>query len=80
MCRRVICRAATDVLAASLGRPPRLANAALNFHRAANALLKLHSEAGGYNGVVLTLYAVRGGNLETLPISAEDFLGGEDTP
>ena len=46
------------------------------FNRAANALLKLHSDAGGYNGVSLTLYAVRGGNLETLPISAEDFAGG----
>jgi hypothetical protein len=67
-----------------VGNKPKLYNGLVDrlnaFNRAANALLKLHSEAGGYNGVVLTLYAVRGGNLETLPISAEDFLGGEDTP
>jgi len=34
MCRRVICRAAIDVLAASLGRSPRLADDALNLHGA----------------------------------------------
>jgi len=69
-----------------IGKKPRLYNGLVDrlnaFNRAANALLKLHSAAGGYNGVSLTLYAVRGGNLETLPISAADFAGagGEATP
>lgn len=64
-----------------IGNKPRLYNGLVDrlnaFNRAANTLLKLHSAAGGYDGVVLTLYAVRGGNLETVPISAEDFFGGE---
>lgn len=63
-----------------IGNKPSLYNGIVDrlnaFNRAVNALLKLHSEAGGYDGVVLTLYAVRGGNLETVPISAEDFFGG----
>jgi hypothetical protein len=69
-----------------IGNKPGLYNGLVDrlnaFNRAANALLKLHSDAGGYKGVSLTLYAVRGGNLETVPISAEDFAGagGEATP
>jgi hypothetical protein len=66
-----------------IGNKPRLYNGLVDrlnaFNRAANALLKLHSAAGGYNGVSLTLYAVRGGNLETLPISAEDFSSGGES-
>ncbi len=64
-----------------IGNKPKLYNGLVErlnaFNRAANNLLKLHSDAGGYNGVALTLYAVRGGNLETVPISAEDFFGNE---
>jgi hypothetical protein len=66
-----------------IGKKPRLYNGLVDrlnaFNRAANALLKLHSDAGGYNGVALTLYAVRGGNLETVPISAEDFSSGGES-
>lgn len=62
-----------------IGNKPKLYNGLVDrlnaFNQAANALLRLHSDAGGYNGVSLTLYAVRGGNLETVPISAEDFFG-----
>ena len=50
--------------------------------RAANNYYKLMSDSGGADGVSLTLYPVRDGNLQTLPISAEDFAGGggEATP
>jgi hypothetical protein len=50
--------------------------------RAANSYYKLMSDAGGADGVSLTLYPVRNGNMQTLPISAEDFAGtgGEATP
>ena len=34
------------------------------------------SDSGGADGVSLTLYPVRNGNMQTLPISAEDFAGG----
>ena len=44
--------------------------------RAANNYYKLMSDSGGADGVSLTLYPVRDGNLQTLPISAEDFAGG----
>lgn len=45
--------------------------------RAANNYYKLMSDSGGVDGVSLTLYPVRNGNMQTLPISAEDFFGGE---
>ena len=50
--------------------------------RAANNYYKLMSDSGGADGVSLTLYHVRNGNMQTLPISAEDFAGsgGEATP
>jgi len=50
--------------------------------RAANNYYKLMSDSGGADGVSLTLYPVRDGNLQRLPISAEDFAGGggEATP
>jgi hypothetical protein len=50
--------------------------------RAANNYYKLMSGAGGADGVSLTLYPVRNGNMQTLPISAEDFAGagGEGAP
>jgi hypothetical protein len=44
--------------------------------RAANNYYKLMSDSGGADGVSLTLYPVRNGNMQTLPISAEDFAGG----
>jgi hypothetical protein len=44
--------------------------------RAENNYYKLMSDSGGADGVSLTLYPVRNGNLQTLPISAEDFVGG----
>lgn len=43
--------------------------------RAANNYYKLMSDSGGADGVSLTLYPVRNGNMQTLPISAEDFSG-----
>ncbi len=50
--------------------------------RAANNYYKLMSDSGGADGVSLTLYPVRNGNMQTLPISAEDFAGAssEATP
>jgi hypothetical protein len=48
--------------------------------RAANNYYKLMSDSGGADGVSLTLYPVRDGNLQTLPISAEDFAGGGGVP
>jgi hypothetical protein len=50
--------------------------------RAANNYYKLMSDVGGADGVSLTLYPVRNGNMQTLSISAEDFAGagGEGAP
>jgi hypothetical protein len=48
--------------------------------RAVNNYYKLMSDSGGADGVSLTLYPVRDGNLQTLPISAEDFAGGGGVP
>ena len=50
--------------------------------RAANNYYKLMSASGGADGVSLTLYPVRNGNMQTLPISADDFAGagGAATP
>jgi hypothetical protein len=69
-----------------IGKQPKLYNGLVDRlnarNRAWNNYYKLLSDSGGANGVSLTLYPVRDGNLQTLPISAEDFAGagGEAAP
>lgn len=64
-----------------IGKKPKLYNGLVDrlnaFKKASNDIRQLNIDAGGYNGVSLTLYGVRGGNLETPPITPEEFFGSE---